>query len=205
MSHPFPAHPVLSGLALTAITAFATLAHAQPATHAGHPPAAASAGTACEASIEGRPGKRFSTQEIRVSRRCENFTVHLVHTGRKPWQEAGHNWVLARSADIDAVIADGQRAGPERAWVPRGDARVIAATQMLSGASTPPSPSRYRACAPMNATPTTARFPRTPNPCAASSCWWTDGGPRTPSGAGPAALSRASAPRSHPPPPARRA
>lgn len=133
MSHPFPAHPVLSGLALTAITAFAALAHAQPATHAGHPPAPASAGTACEASIEGRPGKRFSTQEIRVSRRCENFTVHLVHTGRKPWQEAGHNWVLARSADIDTVIADGQRAGPERAWVPRGDARVIAATQMLSG------------------------------------------------------------------------
>ncbi len=138
MTHPFPARPVQSGLALaaiTAITAFAAVAHAQPAPHAGHPPAAANtnAGPACEASIEGRPGKRFSTEEIRVSRRCETFTVHLVHTGRKPWQEAGHNWVLARSADIDAVIADGQRAGPERAWVPRGDARVIAATQMLSG------------------------------------------------------------------------
>ncbi|WP_026432204.1 azurin [Paracidovorax oryzae] len=133
MPHSFPARPVLSGLALAASAAFAALAHAQPAPHAGHPTAAANAGTACEASIEGRPGKRFSTQEIRVSRRCETFTVHLVHTGRKPWQEAGHNWVLARSADIDTVIADGQRAGPERAWVPRGDARIIAATQMLSG------------------------------------------------------------------------
>jgi azurin len=59
--------------------------------------------------------------------------VHLVHTGRKPWQEAGHNWVLARSSDIDAVIADGLRAGPDHAWVDHSDARVIAATQMLSG------------------------------------------------------------------------
>lgn len=132
MFHPFiPSAPrALGGLALAALAA---LAHAQPAAHAGHPQAAAGNGAACETSIEGRPGKRFSAQEIRVSRRCETFTVHMVHTGRKPWQQAGHNWVLARSADIDAVIAEGQRAGPDRAWVPRGDARVIAATQMLSG------------------------------------------------------------------------
>jgi azurin len=35
--------------------------------------------------------------------------------------------------DIDAVIADGLRAGPDHAWVDHSDARVIAATQMLSG------------------------------------------------------------------------
>jgi len=124
----FPTHPlrVLSAVALCAIAA---TSQAQSAHHTA--PAAASG--ACEALVEGQPGKRFSTQEIRVSRQCTTFTVHLVHTGKKPWQEAGHNWVLARSVDIDAVIADGLRAGPDRAWVERGDARVIAATQMLSG------------------------------------------------------------------------
>lgn len=91
------------------------------------------AGPICETTVEGQPGKRFSLAEIRVSARCDSFTVHLVHTGKKPWQEAGHNWVLARSADIDVVIADGLRAGPEHAWMQRTDARVIAATQMLSG------------------------------------------------------------------------
>lgn len=103
--------------------------HAQ----AQHTHAAPAASPRCETTVEGQPGKRFSLAEIHVSPRCEQFTVHLVHTGKKPWQEAGHNWVLARSADIDAVIADGLRAGPDRAWVQRGDARVIAATQMLSG------------------------------------------------------------------------
>lgn len=126
MSHLSWSRSVLSSLALSAL---ATLAQAQPAHPAGHTPAA----SACEASIEGQPGKRFSAQEIRVSRQCATFTVHLVHTGKKPWQEAGHNWVLARSADIDAVIAAGLSAGPDRAWVAQGDARVIAATQMLSG------------------------------------------------------------------------
>lgn len=112
-------------LAAFCLNAQAQHAHATPASSGAHP--------ACETTIEGQPGKRFSLAEIRVSARCESFTVHLVHTGRKPWQEAGHNWVLARSADIDAVIADGLRAGPERAWVDHADARVIAATQMLSG------------------------------------------------------------------------
>jgi azurin len=121
-------------LAATALLAALCLNAQAQAQHA-HPATAARPGDqgACETTIEGQPGKRFSLAEIRVSARCENFTVHLVHTGRKPWQEAGHNWVLARSADIDAVIADGLRAGPDRAWVERGDARVIAATQMLSG------------------------------------------------------------------------
>ncbi|WP_212645886.1 azurin [Delftia sp. PE138] len=112
-------------LAAFCLNAQAQHAHPTPASSVAHP--------ACETTIEGQPGKRFSLAEIRVSVRCENFTVHLVHTGRKPWQEAGHNWVLARSADIDAVIADGMRAGPDRAWVDHADARVIAATQMLSG------------------------------------------------------------------------
>lgn len=91
------------------------------------------AAPSCSADIQGQPGKKFDLSEIRVSQRCTSFTVNLVHTGKKPWQQAGHDWVLARSTDIDAVIADGLRAGPEHAWLQTGDSRIIAATQMLSG------------------------------------------------------------------------
>ncbi|GAB2809693.1 azurin [Comamonas piscis] len=87
----------------------------------------------CEAHVQGQPGKKFDLTELRVSKRCAQFTVHLLHSGKKPWQEAGHNWVLTRSQDTEAVIREGQRSGPERAWLSRGDARVLAATQMLSG------------------------------------------------------------------------
>lgn len=103
-------------------------------THAHAAGAAAEvAAPVCEAHIQGQPGKKFDLSEIRVSSRCTDFTVHMLHTGKKPWQAAGHNWVLVRSQEIDAVIADGLRAGPDKAWLERGDARILAASQMLSG------------------------------------------------------------------------
>ncbi|GAB2728367.1 azurin [Comamonas sediminis] len=116
----------LHHLALCAATLGASsAAFAQPAASASAP--------VCEAHVQGQPGKKFDLTELRVSKRCVQFTVHLLHTGKKPWQEAGHNWVLTRSKDTEAVIREGQRSGPERAWLSRGDARVLAATQMLSG------------------------------------------------------------------------
>lgn len=93
----------------------------------------ASTAPVCEANIQGQPGKKFDLTELRVSQRCETFTVHLLHTGKKPWQAAGHNWVLTKAADIDAVIKEGLEAGPEHAWLERTDARILAATHMLSG------------------------------------------------------------------------
>lgn len=116
---------------LAGLSAQAADSHAAHAAHAGHVPAEAA--PQCEAHIQGQPGKKFDLSEIRVSRRCTHFTVHMLHTGKKPWQAAGHNWVLVKSRDIEAVIADGQQAGPDRAWLERGDARILAATQMLSG------------------------------------------------------------------------
>lgn len=118
----------LHHLALCAATLGASsAAFAQPAAPATAP------APVCEAHVQGQPGKKFDLTELRVSKRCAQFTVHLLHTGKKPWQEAGHNWVLTRSQDTEAVIREGQRSGPERAWLSRGDARVLAATQMLSG------------------------------------------------------------------------
>lgn len=99
----------------------------------GSPAMAQQAAPVCHADIQGQPGKKFDMTELRVSRHCEQFTVHLVHTGKKPWQAAGHNWVLTRSKDTEAVIREGLQSGPERAWLSRGDARILAATQMLSG------------------------------------------------------------------------
>jgi azurin len=119
---------------LTALAGALLCIHAQAAApqHTTVLPAAAGA-PSCSADIQGQPGKKFNMTEISVSQRCTSFTVNLVHTGKKPWQQAGHDWVLVRTADIDAVIADGLRAGPDHAWLQTGDARIIAATQMLSG------------------------------------------------------------------------
>lgn len=87
----------------------------------------------CSITVEGRPGKMFSTRHIEVPAACERFTVHLVHTGKKPKEQAGHNWVLVPTAQIDGVIADGLRAGPQHDYLAPRDSRVLAATPMLGG------------------------------------------------------------------------
>ena len=43
----------------------------------------------------------------------------------------GHNWVLTKTADVQAVAADGIPAGVANQYVKTGDTRVIAHTKVL--------------------------------------------------------------------------
>jgi azurin len=44
----------------------------------------------------------------------------------------GHNWVLSETADYMALAQAGQAAGPPN-YLPAGDARIIAATDIIGG------------------------------------------------------------------------
>ncbi|WP_237772536.1 azurin [Herbaspirillum robiniae] len=113
------------------IAMLAGMAAALPAHAAASAPVAADA--ACSTTIEGRPGKKFSLDDIDVPASCERFTVHLLHTGKKPREQAGHNWVLVAGAQLEGVIRDGLRAGAGADYLPPRDSRIIAATPMLGG------------------------------------------------------------------------
>ena len=73
---------------------------------------------------------QFSTS-IEVSKSCKQFTVKLKHTGKLPKAAMGHNWVLAKTADVQAVANDGIPAGVAAQYVRLADARVIAHTKVL--------------------------------------------------------------------------
>ena len=45
----------------------------------------------------------------------------------------GHNWVLAKSADMQGVVNDGMGAGFAANHIKAGDARVIAHTKIVGG------------------------------------------------------------------------
>jgi len=90
----------------------------------------------CSIDVEGRPGKQFGPDRIVVPSTCKDYTVRLIHTGRNSKEKAGHNWVLARSEDIDQVMVDGIRAGAEHEFLAPGDARILARTPMLGGGET---------------------------------------------------------------------
>lgn len=101
-----------------------------------HAQAQAPAGGGCAVDVEGRPGKKFSPDHIVVPAQCQLFTVRLIHAGKNSKEEAGHNWVLTRSDQTDAVMVDGRSAGVQHDWLQPGDGRVLAKTPMLGGHET---------------------------------------------------------------------
>lgn len=87
----------------------------------------------CSVQIEGNDAMQFNKTAIEVPKACKSFTVQLKHAGKMPKAAMGHNWVLAKTADVQAVANDGIAAGLDKQYVKPGDARVIAHTKVVGG------------------------------------------------------------------------
>jgi azurin len=86
----------------------------------------------CSVVIEGNDQIQFIQRELNVSSRCSEVTVTLRHIGTLAANIMGHNWVLTTTADWQAAAQAGQSAGPPN-YVPAGDARILAATDIIGG------------------------------------------------------------------------
>jgi azurin len=95
---------------------------------AGH----AAWGQECALTIEGNDQIQFNKKELKVSKSCKEVSVTLKHTGQLAANVMGHNWVLTKTADYQAVAQAGQGAGPPN-FLPAGDARVLASTNVIGG------------------------------------------------------------------------
>jgi azurin len=89
-------------------------------------------GQECDLTIEGNDQIQFNKKELKVSKTCKEVSVTLKHTGQLAANVMGHNWVLSKTADYQAVAQAGQGAGPPN-FVPDGDARVLAHTAVIGG------------------------------------------------------------------------
>lgn len=76
---------------------------------------------------------QFDTKSMVISKECNTVTVTLENTGTTSAAIMGHNWVLARTEDINSVLNDGWRSGLENDFVKPNDDRVIAYTKVLGG------------------------------------------------------------------------
>lgn len=90
----------------------------------------------CTATVESTDAMQYTVHELSVPASCKTFTVTLRHTGKLPRTVMGHNFVLGRSADIDAINRDGMAAGAANDYVKPADARVIAASKVIGGGET---------------------------------------------------------------------
>jgi azurin len=87
----------------------------------------------CKLEISGNDMLQYDKKELVAATDCAGVELTLKHAGKLPAQAMGHNWVLVRTADVDAVIAAGAKAGLANNFVPAGDKRVIAATKIVGG------------------------------------------------------------------------
>jgi len=87
----------------------------------------------CELSIDSTDQMQYDKDSLTVSSDCSEVTLTLTHSGQMSVQQMGHNWVLAESGDVQAIAQDGVSAGLDNDYLPPGDDRVIAATDMIGG------------------------------------------------------------------------
>lgn len=87
----------------------------------------------CAQTIEGNDQMQFNLSSMEVSASCKTVKITLKHTGKLPINAMGHNWVLVKTTDVNAVGMAGMSAGIDNNHVPPNDTRVLAATKLIGG------------------------------------------------------------------------
>ena len=87
----------------------------------------------CDLEIESTDAMKFNKETLSVPASCKKVTLKLTHTGKLPKASMGHNWVLTKTADMQAVATDGIPAGPDKSYIKPGDTRVLAHTKLIGG------------------------------------------------------------------------
>jgi azurin len=119
----------------------ATPAPDQAATPAAATPSAtgekpAAVVTKCATTIEANDAMQYNVGAITVPASCSALKITLTHTGKMPVAAMGHDVVITKASDMQAVVTDGAAAGLDAGYLKAGDARVIASTKLVGGGET---------------------------------------------------------------------
>ena len=95
--------------------------------------AQAHAAAVCDTSLEVTEAMAYTVKSIDVPKTCKTFTINLKANGTMPKNVMGHNLVITKEADKEAVNTDGGTAGLASNYVKAKDERVIANTIVIAG------------------------------------------------------------------------
>lgn len=86
----------------------------------------------CEITLDSDDQMQFDTDEITIDTSCDSIELTLVHSGELEVNAMGHNVVFTLADDYDSLAQDAMEAS-DTDYVPEGDDRVIAATDLIGG------------------------------------------------------------------------
>jgi len=87
----------------------------------------------CDINLETTDSMAYKTNEITLKKSCQEVTLNFKNNGTLAKAVMGHNVVISKKADMDAVIKDGMTAGLANNYVKNKDSRVVAATNVIGG------------------------------------------------------------------------
>ena len=87
----------------------------------------------CEFDIVVGDYLKFSSDEMLIKKSCGNVSINLVHEGKLPANLMGHNWVLTKTAHVEAAATSGIMAGLDNDYVEKDDNRILAWTKIIGG------------------------------------------------------------------------
>jgi azurin len=90
------------------------------------------AGT-CDVNIEATAAMAYNVKEISVPKTCKEITVNFKNTGTMAKAMMGHNVVISKTADMQAIITDGNAAGLANNYLKPNDERVVGHTNVIGG------------------------------------------------------------------------
>ena len=90
----------------------------------------------CATEIEANDAMQYNVGSITVPSSCNNFKITLKHAGKLPVASMGHDVVITKQSDMQAVDQEGVAAGLDNGYVKADDSRIIAHTKLIGGGET---------------------------------------------------------------------
>lgn len=91
----------------------------------------------CAVTVSANDAMQFDVKAITIGKACKNFTVTLKHSGKLAKNVMGHNLVVSKTEDSQAIATDGLSAGVDKDYLKADDTRIIAHTKVIgTGEST---------------------------------------------------------------------
>ncbi|UJF24042.1 azurin [Suttonella sp. R2A3] len=96
--------------------------------------AGAYAADECKVVIEGNDSMQYNIDNFEIdTEACAEFTIELKHVGSLPKAAMGHNVVISKTEDFQAVANDSIAAGVDHDYIKPEDDRIIAHTGLIGG------------------------------------------------------------------------
>lgn len=90
----------------------------------------------CTTVVEGTDQMTYNVKEINISKACKEFTIELHHTGKLAKNVMGHNLVISKTDDMNAIAQEGIAAGVDKDYLVADDSRILAHAPLIGGGET---------------------------------------------------------------------